>query len=164
MIHLYYGDGKGKTTAAVGQAVRAKGSGIKTIAVQFLKGSPSGEVDMLRKMGIEVLRCDTGTKFVWDMSDEEKQALTGRHNENIRRAMNSGCDMIVMDELCDAFDMGLADEKLVEELFCGDFGEIVITGHNPSGIFFAHADYITEMKKIAHPFDKGISARKGIEY
>lgn len=164
MVHLYYGDGKGKTTAAVGQAVRARGCGLNVAVVRFLKGAPSGEVDPLEKLGIEVFSCAGNTKFVWNMNEEEKRTVTERHNGILSRALGLGCDMLVLDELCDAYGCGLINGGKVGGLLKHPPCELVITGHDPDGIFFEAADYVTEMKKIAHPFDLGAAARKGIEY
>jgi cob(I)alamin adenosyltransferase len=164
MIHLYFGDGKGKTTAAVGLAVRAVGSGMKTAVVQFLKGSSSGELNPLRSLGINVLHCPDGTKFIWNMTDGEKFEISQLHTENLISVLDKGFDLIVLDELCDAYDCGVIDKAAVLSVLENPPCELVITGHSPSEIFFTHADYITEMKKHAHPFDKGLPARSGIEY
>lgn len=164
MIHLYYGDGKGKTTAAVGQAVRAVGCGWSVAAAQFLKGAPSGEVAMLERLGIRVFRCPQNTKFVWDMNDDEKRELTEAHNSILSSALDCGCEMLILDELCDAYGCGLIDKDKVREMLEKPPCELVITGHDPSEIFFENAGYITEMKKLAHPFDSGSAARRGIEF
>jgi cob(I)alamin adenosyltransferase len=133
-------------------------------AVQFLKGAPSGECESLERLGIAVFRCAENTKFLWNMTEEEKILLCAAHGEMLRKALGLGCDMLILDELCDAYGCGVIDKSAVCELLENPPCELVITGHNPDEIFFDCADYITEMKKLAHPFDKGAAARKGIEY
>lgn len=164
MIHLYCGDGKGKTSAAAGLLIRARGWDIPCAAVQFLKGSPSGEVKSLEKLGVAVFRCREGLKFLWDMTDQEKLSLKAQQTEMLEKALALRPEMLMLDELCDAYSSNTADRALVDELLKAPPCELVITGHTPDEIFFQHADYITEMKKLAHPFDKGAAARRGVEF
>lgn len=164
MIHLYCGDGKGKTSAAAGLLIRARGWDIPCAAVQFLKGSPSGEVKSLEKLGVAVFRCREGLKFLWDMTEQEKLALKAQQTEMLEKALALRPEMLMLDELCDAYSSNTADRTLVDELLKVPPCELVITGHTPDEIFFQQADYITEMKKLAHPFDKGAAARRGVEF
>ena len=131
MLHIYYGYGKGKTTCAVGIAMRAAGSDRKVLFSQFLKGNDSGERRSMKLIpNITLTPCPDHVKFVRDMTDEEKLQ-------------------------CDLFDFLANAPKNIE---------IVLTGHNPSEKILKLADYCTEMRKVAHPYDRGISARKGIEF
>ena len=86
LLHLYWGDGKGKTTAAMGLALRALGSGKRVVIVQFLKGGKSGEIPLLEQLGAKVYRGKAGQKFVFQMNDAEKAATRALQNENLRAA------------------------------------------------------------------------------
>lgn len=165
MVHYYYGDGKGKTTAAAGLAVRAAGCGMKAAFLQFLKDGKSSEVSSLEKLGITTLSCGSGTKFVWNMNDAEKKELAEKHTAMLKQAAEGEYDLIVLDELGDAYSLGLADSGAVKDLLeMGKRIEIVVTGHQPDSFFTEKADYCTEMRKEKHPFDNGTAARRGIEY
>ncbi len=160
MIHYCYGKGKGKTSAAAGACLRALGHGMKCAYAQFHKNGSSGEVSQLRKLGADVY--DAGeVRFMRDMSDEEISRMTDRHNDELRSVMH-GYDLIVLDELGDAVRLGTVDISLVREvLSCG--AEVIVTGHDTVPLFM-DADYITRFEDEAHPYRKGIKARKGIEY
>ena len=98
LLHLYYGDGKGKTTAAVGLALRALGSGKKVVIVQFLKGGKSGEIPLLEQLGATVYRGKAGQKFVFQMNDAEKAATRALQDRNLTVAMAQEADLLVLDE------------------------------------------------------------------
>ena len=171
MIHIYHGDGKGKTTAAMGLAVRSAGCGNLVCVVQFLKGRATGEIEVLSRIPeISVFRNDVDLGFAKFMSDEVKAQVTMMHNISLMNAIekiNAGeCELLVLDELLDAYNLGLIDKNMVHTLFemRPKELEIVLTGRNPDEYFLQQADYITEMKKIRHPFDKGIGARRGVEF
>ena len=171
MIHIYYGDGKGKTTAAVGLAVRAAGSGLRVLFVQFLKTDSSGERSVLGKLdNVTLTNCPLNLKFTFDMTDAEKHRTAVLYRNIFERsaatALSDRYDMIVLDEIFDVINEGMLAEAQVYEFITNapKSIEIVMTGHNPSPRFLAAADYITEMKKLKHPYDRGIRARKGIEY
>lgn len=171
MIHIYCGDGKGKTTAAVGLAVRFAGTGGKAVIARFLKTDDSGEVKSLAKIPeITVIPCRKTFGFTWTMTEKEKNEAaayyTGLLHEAEETARNRKAGLLVLDELCAAVSCGLVPvtEVLgVLDRLSGD-AEIVITGRDPAPEILERSDYVTEMKKIRHPFDKGIAARKGIEY
>ncbi len=166
MLHIYCGDGKGKTTAAVGLAVRMAGYGKCVLFMQFLKGSQTGEKVMLEKCdNVTVLRCNA-CKFFINMTDEEKQKITQKHNDNLKYALDnmSEYDLIVLDEVLDAIDCGVADVDNVKEIVSNYNGELVLTGRKADKWLIERADYITEMKKIKHPYDDGMMAREGVEY
>lgn len=171
LIHVYYGDGKGKTTASIGLTIRAAGCGLRVVLLQFLKGRNVSEIESLKMLpNITILRNHKDLGFYNTMDDQVKREITQIHNENLERAVeiikSNQCDMLVMDEIIDAYDHQLVNRKMVEDLIINKKPEleIVLTGHNPNPFFLEHADYITEMKKIKHPYDKKIVARKGIEY
>lgn len=92
LLHLYYGDGKGKTTAAMGLALRAMGSGKRVVILQFLKGGKSGEVPLLEQLGAKVYRGKAGQKFVFQMNEAEKAAARAVQNENLTAALAEPAD------------------------------------------------------------------------
>lgn len=165
MIHIYHGNGKGKTTAAVGLAVRAVGAGLKVIFVQFLKNGSSSEIKML-KDNMEVEYCKECSKFTFQMNEEEKALVTEKHNQMIEKAFENGADMIILDEFLNAYNKKMIDRNLSEKLISKnkEKTEIVLTGRNPAEIFIEQADYISEITAVRHPYENGITARIGIEY
>lgn len=169
LIHLYTGDGKGKTTAAAGLAARAAGYGRRVVFTQFLKGRRSGETSSLEQLGIRVVRSDRDFGFVWDMDDEEKRAFRDeqmRLLEETRRIIADKADLLALDEALGALETGLLDEQELSRFIAQkpEGLELVLTGRNAPEWLVEKADYVTEMKKIKHPFDLGVSARKSIEY
>ena len=169
MVHLYHGGGKGKTTAAIGLALRAAGRGYPVLVVQFLKRGDSGEIKALERLGIPTLAYPQLSGFSFRMSEEEKAKCLAAHTENLRRAGTfcgqSPQGLLVLDEAVGACQKGLLDEKLLLDfLHARPAGwEVVLTGRNPSANLLKVADYVTEMKKQKHPFDRGVMARDGIE-
>ena len=109
LVHLYYGDGKGKTTAAMGLALRALGSGKRVVIVQFLKGGKSGEIPLLEQLGARVYRGKAGQKFVFQMNDAEKAATRALQNENLRAAMAQPADLLLLDEAGSAWELDMVD-------------------------------------------------------
>lgn len=171
LIHVYCGDGKGKTTAAVGLSVRAAGSGLKVVFLQFLKGRDSGEIDILRELtNVTVIRNDIDYGFFKRMTEEDKLKITELHNKNLKAALQyvyeGHCGLLVLDEVCAAYHYNLLDRSLIGKLIMGkpEDLEIVLTGREPDPLFLEYAHYVSEIKKIKHPFDQNIGARKGIEY
>ena len=172
LTHIYYGNGKGKTTAALGLALRASGCGLKVVIVQFLKDWKCGELDSLAHLpNVTVLRGKAfGGKFIRDMSDEEKAATKALQDENLKKALElqeSGqCDLLVLDEAIDAYQLGVLDAELFMRLLENKPVplELVITGHKPAEKLLVHAEYVTEMVKRKHPYDSGVAARRGVEF
>ena len=170
MTHLYYGDGKGKTTAALGLAIRGAGSGLKVVFVQFLKSHSTGELSILDNItNITVLRGKEGSQFSFSMSEEQKEKTKHVHNENLKKAMelaaSGNCDIMVLDEAVGAYARDLLDKQLLENFVQNKpvYLELVLTGRNPAEWMIDCADYASEIKKIKHPYDNGIPARDGIE-
>jgi len=170
LIHLYTGEGKGKTTAALGLTLRASGAGYKVVIVQFMKGRDTSEVGSLSLLpGVTVFRNKTNAGFWKNMDDSKRESRRAEHNGNLKRALElvySGeCDLLILDEAVSAYNCEAVDRSLIEKLLREkpDELELVLTGRSPAEVFIDNADYITEMKKLRHPFDKGIAARKGIE-
>lgn len=166
-IHIYCGDGKGKTTAAIGLAVRAAGSGGRVVVLEFLKDGSSSELNILRGLdNITVIEGDTCGLFAFQMNEEQKAATLALHKQLLARAISIPCDMLVLDELCGAMSEGLIDEATIKTTLesIKKETELVITGRNPAAFILEQADYVTEMRKQKHPYDKGEQAREGIEY
>ncbi len=165
MIHIYCGDGKGKTTAAIGLAVRMAGYNKKVLFMQFLKGSYTGELEILQK-SVTVMRCDKNYGFFRSMTDSDKENIIKCHNENLEYVLKNmdSFDMIVLDEIFAAYNYDLANKEKVKEIVEKYKGELVMTGREPQEWFVEKADYVSEIKKIKHPYDKGITAREGIEF
>ena len=168
-LHIYCGDGKGKTTAAVGLAVRAAGSGMKVMFCQCMKDGTSAELRMLGSLGITVCCCPERFGFFWNMTEEQKEeaahAYTHLFEETSRRAEEDGYDMLVVDEFMSAYNHGLIYQRTALEFLMKrpENLEVVLTGRDPGEELLELADYVTEMKKVKHPFDRGLPARKGIE-
>lgn len=170
LIHIYCGDGKGKTTAAVGLAVRCAGRGNKVLLVQFLKSRDSGELYSLAKLpDIEVMRGKESKKFTFQMNEEEKRALLIEHNKMFEQVLakikNGGYSLLILDEVIGALNAKVFEmPKLIEFLrHKPENLEVVLTGRNPAPELVEIADYVSEMRKVKHPMDKGIMAREGIE-
>jgi len=172
LIHLYYGDGKGKTTAALGLALRTAGCGKNVVIVQFLKGWACGEHKSLSQLSnVTFYQGKTpGNKFVHDMNDEDKNETKTIQDECLQSAIEmvekGQCDVLILDEAIDAQNLDVFDKELLNNLIYKkpESLELVITGHNPDAQLLNRADYVTEMKKHKHPYDAGIKARKGIEF
>ena len=165
-IQLYYGDGKGKTTAAMGLALRALGQGMRVVVVQFLKNGTSGELEPLKKLGAAVYSGQPGAKFTFQMNAEEKAQATKENNAHLAEALQQSCDLLILDEICAARNSGMVDEALAKQavLERPQHREVVLTGRNPEAWMVKAADYITEMQPRRHPYEQGIPARKGIEF
>lgn len=171
-IQIYTGDGKGKTTAAIGQSIRAAGSGIPVLFVQFLKDGTSSEMNILKNLpNIQVDYATENFGFYKTMTDETKQkaqtAYTRLLLRNIQLVMQAEKRMLlVLDEIMAAYQFGFIEKELFLEFLSKkpEQLEIVMTGRNPPKELLDIADYITVMQKEKHPFDKGIKAREGIEF
>ena len=169
MLHIYCGDGKGKTTCSMGLAVRAAGHGRSVVVAQFLKGGNSGERVVLESLpSVNCIPVPETIKFVFAMNEQEKAEaraqMTGAFEQAVAASRNS--DLLVLDELCSAISTGMVPLETVLDFLdnCPEQLEIVITGRDPAPELQERADYITEMRKIKHPFDKGVNAREGIEW
>lgn len=174
LIHIYCGDGKGKTSAAVGQAVRSAGAGLPVVFVRFLKDEASGElVSLARVPGIRMIPCGRSFGFFWNMGEEEKKEAKEFYGELFERAWKAAEELaegqdalLVMDEAIASCRHGFIEKKRLLKALKGkpERLEVVMTGRDPEEELLSLADYVSEIKKVRHPFDRGISARKGIEY
>ena len=165
MIQCYYGNGKGKTTAAIGQALRMVGAGKKVMMIQFLKDGFSSENKVLEKCGIKVLAQKMPAMFV-NMNDLEMIKEVTMLVNDLFLMIDESYDGIILDELLDAIALNLINEGMVYDYLVDlkDNHEIILTGRMPSHKIKPILDYSSEVKKHKHPYDKGIKARKGIEY
>lgn len=169
LIHIYCGNGKGKTTAATGLAVRAAGFGKKVVFCQFFKNGSSSELESFKKLeNITVFNCGKSYGLYHNMSEEEKENAAKDYGELLEKALSEApdADLLVLDEAISS-----CNHKMISEERLLDFLEnkpkeleVVLTGRNPSERLLSMADYVTEMNKIKHPYDKGTPARKGIEF
>jgi cob(I)alamin adenosyltransferase len=189
-LHLYTGSGKGKTTAAVGLAARAAGNGCPVIFAQFLKDGPTGELASLEALGIAVLRSQKHLGFTFLM-DDETRALCAAEQRMILAAVaeaamapvpamapvsvpteKQNCDdsgpqrLVVLDEVLDAVDLGFLDDEelcaFVDHLPAGT--ELILTGRQAPAWLIDRASYHTAFRKIKHPYDQNVPARKSIEF
>jgi cob(I)alamin adenosyltransferase len=169
LIQVYTGEGKGKSTAAVGLLVRALGQGLKVLLVRFLKPAepPSGEVAFLQTIaGVEILT--SGIGVIGGQPDRETVARSVRETFAAaqRRIAAGGLDLVVLDEVNNAVHRGYL--PLVEVLNWLDTRpagvELVLTGRHAPVEILARAHLVTRMEKLKHPYDAGVPARRGIEY
>ncbi|MBN2040592.1 MAG: cob(I)yrinic acid a,c-diamide adenosyltransferase [Spirochaetes bacterium] len=171
LVQIYTGNGKGKTTAAVGLALRAAGRNLKVIIVQFLKHPDTGEVMCLTDKipEIEIHRFNSQTKFIRVMNDEELDKLKKETESGLdltRKIITENkCDVLILDECMGVVNNGFISVKDFIELIKSrpETMEIVLTGRDADPELVEIADLVTEMTKIKHPYDLGIAARTGIE-
>lgn len=171
LVHIYTGEGKGKTTAAMGLLIRAAGQNFRTIAYQFLKSSPSGELNSLDKLGVPVKRTEkTSAKFTWDMDEAELSAYREAQQMLFDLACEDVCsgayDMVVLDEALGAIKAeALKESELLYLIGHKHKGtELILTGRGAGAALKNAADYVTEMQPLKHPMDEGVQARRGVEY
>jgi len=171
MIHIYTGEGKGKTTAALGLSIRAAGRDKKVLFVQFLKGQETGEQHILRLIPqITHLKLANARGFFHTLSRDEQEHLTSETSnewEKLRTLIFSEpYDLVVLDEIMAVMYLGILSEisvlKFLQE--APEEMELVLTGRNVSETLMQKADLITEMTKVRHYYDQGIVSREGIEF
>ncbi len=169
LVHIYCGDGKGKTSAALGLALRAAGRGRKVLIARFLKHEDSGELVSLRHVpGITVLPIERTFGFVFAMDEETKKEAASYYEGLFGRAqaLSADQDVLILDEIMAAVNTGMVPEdRVISFLKERPEGlEVVMTGRNPSEALLSMADYVSEICKLRHPYERGIGAREGIEY
>ena len=169
LLIVYTGAGKGKTTAALGMALRCLGHGMKVAVVQFIKGAiDTAEERSLKSFGEQVAFLRMGEGYTWETQDRE------RDTSRARRAWTTGCDfltdpayaMVILDELSIAVHHGyLSLEEILDVIEKRPLMQhVVITGRGAKPLLIERADLVSEMKMIKHPFRKGIKAQKGVEF
>jgi cob(I)alamin adenosyltransferase len=171
LIHLYIGDGKGKTTASVGLATRASGYGKSVVFAQFLKGRSTGETIPLKKLGALIIRSDKDMGFCRDMDDGQRRIFRAEQERilaEVKGAVSDRdkTDLLILDEALNAIEIEMLDENALKEFILQkpEHIEIVLTGRKAPDWLIETADYVTEMKKIKHPYDRGVGGRPSIEY
>lgn len=168
LIQIYTGDGKGKTTAAIGLTVRAAGRGFKCRVIQFMKGAAdSGEINILAaipnikidRIGLNLLGPNLPSRD--DVRESLKPAMAAT-----AAAVTGDYDLVVLDESVLAAAMDLIDEVGLVKILRSkaEAVEVILTGRGASDLLIAEADLVTEMRMVKHPYDKGLSARLGIEF
>ncbi|MBE0446615.1 MAG: cob(I)yrinic acid a,c-diamide adenosyltransferase [Actinobacteria bacterium] len=170
LLHIYTGDGKGKTTAAIGLALRAAARGFRICIIQFMKarGEESGEITAIKRFenvsasryGGNLLEKDH------DPVDVIRSDISKGLGEAIRVVESRDCDLLILDEINIAVSMNLADKKEVLKIvgLCKGSIELIMTGRGADREFIDIADYVTEFRMVKHPFGAGMAARRGIEY
>ena len=188
--HVYYGTGKGKTTAAIGLAVRAAGAGCRVLFCQFMKSGETAELSALKNLpGVQIIRPEGCYPFTRQMTEKDRLAITAEHERILDRIMtvldqpasaadrsgtagdlsggNQDSDlpvMVVLDELAWAFHYDLIGRERVLSLLDSEQAEFVITGRVRVPELIERADYVTNLQAEKHPFQKGTAARSGIEF
>ena len=167
LIHIYYGQGVGKTSRAVGMAIRAAGEGLLVDFVQFMKSGKSGEVAIFEKIHNIRYWCPGYHPFV--MSNGPKAVHYEHAEKALRYAMEAterGTDLLICDEMLDTVIFELLQQKQLLDLMerCKNEVELVLTGMDASRQVLESADYVTELVQIKHAYYSGVRARKGIEY
>lgn len=183
LIHVYAGDGKGKTTASLGLAMRALGNGYRVFMIQFLKSGFTGEVKsaesfssnfVIEQYGVDAVKNkeeimknlkEERAKFVFQPDEMEKEAARLGLKRALEVVKSRKYELVILDEINVALDKGLLSLDDVRKLMdIHDHVELVFTGRDPPAELFQSADYVSVMGRVKHPWQKGIVARKGIEY
>lgn len=168
LVQVYTGNGKGKTTAALGLTVRAVGQGLRVYIGQFLKGVPYGELATLARLPNVTVRQFGRSEWVDPtcITDEDR-AMAERALQDGAEAMRSGeYDVVILDEVNVAAGWGLLDVDRVLQLIESKPTkvELILTGRSAPPEVIDVADLVTEMREIKHPYQKGITSRRGIEF
>ena len=184
LVHVYTGDGKGKTTASLGLALRAIGYGLKVYMIQFLKSGKTGELAssksfqdfVIEQYGVDSLREkqkqktltefeSEKTKFIFmpDLEEKESCQQALEHAKEIISSKNY--DLVILDEINCAVDKGLIKLEYVLDLMKNNgHTELILTGRDAPKEIIEQADYVSVIQRVKHPWQKGIKARRGIEY
>lgn len=172
LVQIYCGNGKGKSTAAIGLGIRALGNGLKVIMVQFLKNGQTGECEFIKTLepNFKIFHFEKERGFTWTLTEEEKKELQVEIQIALKFAKKvmdtEECDILILDEVLGAVSEGLVESSQICQLIdeCSDQVELVLTGREVPDDIAAKADYISRIEAVKHPINKGIMARKGIEY
>jgi cob(I)alamin adenosyltransferase len=172
LVHIYTGNGKGKTTAAIGLGIRASGRGRKVLMVQFLKGAHTGEMIALErfKPDFELCRYKEISKFSWNMTSDEledmKKTVENLFQYAVKEAESGRRDLIILDEIMAAITSGFIEIEDVISFVMNkpEKLELVMTGRNAPFELVQLSDYVSEISMVKHPLSSGIPAREGIEY
>jgi len=166
-VQIYTGDGKGKTTAALGLALRAAGKGLNVFIAQFMKGQDYGELHSVKNIPqITIHQFGKATFVHVDQATEEDVRMAQEGLEASRQALDSGkYDIVILDEIFMALYFQLITEKDLLKFISEkpENVELILTGRKAPQKFIALADLVTEMKEVKHYYQKGVKARAGIE-
>jgi cob(I)alamin adenosyltransferase len=167
-IQLYTGDGKGKTTAALGAALRAVGHGKRVAMIQFMKGRLYGEIEAARRLEGFTIEQHGRDEFVDSANPDpiDRELTAGGWRRAAELAREEGLDMLILDEINIAVAYGLVDlDAVLAFMRAKPPGlELILTGRYAPREMMDLADTVTEMKEIRHHYNRGVPARKGIEY
>ena len=170
-IHIYTGDGKGKTTAAIGLGLRATGCGLKVCFLQFFKDKkfPCGERSAIKKLGVvfKFKRFDVTHPCFKKCDSAKLRAALKRALAETADIIRSGkFDLVILDEVLIGVSQGFIEEKAILEIIKSkpNHTELILTGRGATPKLIKAADYVTEMKAIKHPINCGVKMRKGIEF
>lgn len=172
LLIVYTGDGKGKTTAALGTALRALGYGWKICMVQFIKGTwKYGEIKSIAGLGDQFELHLMGAGFYKILDDDQpeevhRQAAAEAVELTIEKLRSEAYDLVIADELNVALDIGLIDEAAFRRILDARPGQIhlIITGREAPDFLVKEADLVTDMRQIKHPYQQGNKAQPGIDY
>lgn len=171
LIMVNTGPGKGKTTAAMGTALRAVGNGMRVLMLQFLKGSwHYGELDAAKAFGDKFLMKQMGRGFVKvgaEKPDSEDVRMVEQAWEESAKAIQSGdWDLVILDEINYAISYGMLDPAKVVETLRNkpEMVHVILTGRSAHPTIVELADTVTEMRQVKHAYEKGVMAQRGIEY
>lgn len=164
MLQIITGRGKGKTSSAVGSAVRAAGHGKKVVFAQFLKDGTSGEIAVLKNVpGVTVIVPPVHYGFTFQMTEAQLAETAAAYGEMLEKIAGEEAFLIVLDEVLHALNAGLITREQLEKVLDKQC-EIILTGYDPPEYLAERADYISDVQKVKHPYDKGIAAREAIEF
>jgi cob(I)alamin adenosyltransferase len=170
LVHIYTGDGKGKTTASIGLSIRCAGSGGDVLFSQFIKDNQSSELNILRQIpNIHVILCNRTFGFISRLSESERLDAKKVYSDYLyyvlELAKSKEYRMLVMDEIIGAYNHDVIDRQLFLDFLNNrpEALEVILTGRNPTKELLELADYVSDIRKVKHPFDHGIYARIGIE-
>lgn len=172
LVQVYTGEGKGKTTAAIGQGIRAYGNGLKVYMIQFLKSGKTGELTTIEELGenFKIFRFEKPKDFTWNLNEEELEELRLEIRDGYKFILDvikeNKCDLLIIDEV-----MAVLSNKFLsveDVLYIIDNKpknmEVILTGRNVPSEIIEKSNLVTEMKCIKHYYNEGIPAREGIEY
>ena len=169
-IHIYCGDGKGKTTAALGLALRAAGANKKVLLTRFMKTNSSSELSALSLLpNIKVIPTSKVFGYYYSLNDKEKEEAYDYYSsllkETCKKAIDENYDLLILDEVTYVYSYNFIDPNYLMSFLHAkpEQLEVVITGKHPASELLDVADYISDIKKVRHPYDKGVLPREGIE-
>ena len=183
LVHVMTGDGKGKTTSSLGLAVRALGSNLRVYMIQFLKSGTTGELYTIKnhlpgmniiQFGVDAVNerqqkldqfRDKGSKFIFNPDEAEKEAAMLGFEHAKKMISSKDYDLVILDEINVVLDKGLIPIKdIIDLIEAHGKVELYFTGRDAPQEIIEKADYVNIIKSLKHPWQKGIKARKGIEY